>query len=300
MILNDSVQTHIQDLDLELRWVKTLYVLSIGLLGFVVVPVYLLFADTGAGPWVLLGLMYMFSGLGITMGYHRLFSHKTYKTHPVIENILLVAGSMGLQDSTLNWCKKHRDHHAFTDSAKDPYNAKLGFLWSHVLWVFYEPKSAPAEPRRSSDEETLVAAYPNCKDLVKNPRVRRQHVYCLTVGNGLSVGVPIVVGLLAGDVLGYLMVAGFLRAAIFQHCTFSVNSFAHLWGRQEYLNHTTARDSSLVALITMGEGYHNYHHSQPTDYRNGVKWHDYDPAKWVIALFHEFGWTWDLKRAAAA
>jgi stearoyl-CoA desaturase (delta-9 desaturase) len=107
---------------------------------------------------------------------------------------------------------------------------------------------------------------------------------------------PGLLGLLWGDPIGALLVAGFLRLVVQWHATFFVNSLAHCVGHQPYSSRTTARDSFWVALLTLGEGYHNFHHSFPTDYRNGVRWHHFDPTKWLVWSLSRVGLTGGLKR----
>jgi stearoyl-CoA desaturase (delta-9 desaturase) len=225
-----------------------------------------------------------FCGLSITGGYHRLFSHMTYRAHPLVRLFYLLFGAASIQNSALKWCSDHRRHHQFTDEAQDPYNIKLGFWWAHIGWVL-------------SKEPTYDFA--RVPDLAADPLVRFQHRWYVPLAVGLGWLAPALLGLIWGDPLGAFFLAGWVRLIVQWHSTFCVNSVAHMFGRRPYTDADSARDSFVTALITMGEGYHNFHHAFPWDYRNGVARHQFDPTKWVVHAFSKVGLTWDLKRVPA-
>ena len=135
--LNDDIRQHLKDQNLKFDLINALFVTAFFAVALVGVPIYLLSAGFSWGPWIMAFALYWVTGLGITMGYHRYFSHRAYDASPVVQFFLLVGGAMALQNSALKWSADHRKHHSFTDTSKDPYNAKLGFWWSHVLWIFY-------------------------------------------------------------------------------------------------------------------------------------------------------------------
>ena len=229
-----------------------------------------------------LGLLWFAcAGLSITGGYHRLFSHRAYQAHFLVRAFYLFFGAAAVQNSALKWCADHRLHHAKTDTERDPYNIRRGFLWAHVVWVLSKDP-APGRPRTADLEADPLVAFQD------------RHYLLLAVIAGALL--PGALGFLWGDPVGALLVAGFLRLAVQWHATFFVNSLAHYWGNQPYGGRTTARDSFWVALLTLGEGYHNFHHSFPTDYRNGVRWHHFDPTKWVVWSLSRVGLTGGLKR----
>ncbi|GAB2677969.1 fatty acid desaturase [Aliiglaciecola sp. 3_MG-2023] len=212
-----------------------------------------------------------FSGMSITAGYHRLWSHKAYETNAVVRFILAVGGAMALQNSILHWSSDHRVHHKFVDqNGKDPYSAKRGFLFSHIGWMLRDYES-----HRYDD-------YKNCRDLQKDAIVMWQHKYYLPIVLATNFGIPMVLGFLNGDVLGMLLLAGVFRLVVVHHVTFFINSLAHIWGKQPYTDKNTARDNGILAFFTFGEGYHNYHHIFEYDYRNGIRWWHFDPTKWLI------------------
>jgi len=299
MLIGKKLRAHIRDNQLRVD------VLNIGFLGFinlaamVVAPIYLSSIAWSWGPVICAVVLYWCTGIGITMGYHRLYSHRSFKANWFIESILLIFGSMAVQNTALKWSSDHRKHHQHTDTPKDPYNAKLGFWWSHILWIFFAKKQdSQASMGRMFylPVADLKEQFPNSIDLIKNPRVRLQHMVGTPVGFVLTLLVPGLCGhFLGADIFAYVLVGGFVRVACVHHSTFFINSLAHIWGRQPHGDANSSKDSGIVAIFSFGEGYHNYHHSFPSDYRNGIKLYHFDPTKWLIKLCSFFGWTWDLK-----
>lgn len=230
-----------------------------------------------------LGLAWLvFCSLSITAGYHRLFAHPTYKATWPVRAFFLFFGAASFQNAALKWSADHRLHHAETDQASDPYNARRGFWWAHLIWNFYADP-APVDVGR-------------VVDLQRDPLVRLQARGYLPLALLGAAALPAALGLLWGDPLGALLCAGILRVAVQWHLTWSINSVAHTIGRQPYSRSTSARDSWVTALVTFGEGYHNYHHRFPGDYRNGVRWYHFDPTKWLIRTLAGVGLAQDLRR----
>ena len=225
---------------------------------------------------VLFGLV----SFSVTAGYHRCFSHKAYVCHPIVQAFYLFFGAMALQNSALKWSSDHRDHHRYVDRDWDPYNIRRGGLWAHILWLFYtEP------PERT---------YDNVPDLRANRLVRWQFRFHGAIGLIAGLGIPTLIGAFFGRPLGGLLWGGFLRIALIHHTTFLVNSVAHLYGTRPYTEGNSGRDNALLAFVTNGEGYHNFHHKFPSDFRNGVRWYQWDPTKWLIALLGFLGLARDL------
>lgn len=236
--------------------------------------------------WWTLGLAMLwmaFCGLAITGGYHRLFSHMTYRAHWSVRLFYLLFGAASVQNSALKWSADHRRHHQFTDQDDDPYNIKKGFFWAHMGWVFV--KENPVN-------------YDRVPDLASDPLVKFQHRFYVPLAILIGWVMPTCIAFAWGDPIGAFFLAGWVRLIVQWHSTFSVNSFAHFIGRQPYSEADTSRDSFVTALITMGEGYHNYHHAFPWDYRNGVARHHFDPTKWVVHGLSKVGLTWNLKRVS--
>jgi stearoyl-CoA desaturase (delta-9 desaturase) len=175
-------------------------------------------------------------------------------------------------------------HHSRTDGDEDPYNIRRGFWWAHIGWVLFEDPKAV-------DRNSV-------KDLAADPLIlwqERHYVLLAAVFTGL---LPLALGFLWGDPIGALLVAGFLRLVLQWHATFAVNSVAHLIGYQPYSTANSARDSGWTALLTLGEGYHNFHHRFQSDYRNGVRWFHFDPTKWFVWTLSKVGLARDLKRVS--
>jgi stearoyl-CoA desaturase (delta-9 desaturase) len=225
-------------------------------------------------------LGFVLTTLAISAGYHRLFAHRTYEAGPILKGIWLLLGAAAFETSALEWSRKHRLHHQHTDTPKDPYNAKRGLWYSHLGWVLEKQQLAPVD----------------VTDLEADPLVRLQDRYYPLVAAFSGLLMPGFLGWLSGDVWGGLLFGGVWRVVLTYQATFSINSLAHRWGTQPYATHGTARNSWLTALVTMGEGYHNFHHTFPGDYRNGVRFFDFDPPKWLIATLAWCGVVRHLKR----
>src|SRR6202142_1282996 len=248
------------------------------------VPWYGLAHGYHASAWVWFALLLGANGMAITCGYHRLWAHATYDAHPVLKVAYLLFGAMALQNSALIWSANHRDHHRYIDDPeRDPYCARRGFWFSHIGWMV---RSYP-----SSDVDLGVV-----KDLERDPLVAWQQKHYLVLALAMNFGLPLLIGALDGDLIGTFLVAGVLRLVVSHHFTFFINSLAHMWGSQPYTDENTARDNDVLAVLTFGEGYHNFHHMFAHDYRNGVRWWQWDPSKWFIHMTSWVGLSRNLKR----
>jgi stearoyl-CoA desaturase (delta-9 desaturase) len=229
--------------------------------------------------------LYALVGVSVTAGYHRLFAHRSYECHPAVQAFYLFFGAMALQNSILAWGSDHRIHHRYVDHDWDPYNIQRGGLWAHIVWIFYKDRRD-----RTFDD---------VPDLQRNPLVRWQHRHAAWIGIVVGLGLPTAIGLAMGDALGGLLWGGFLRVVVIHHTTFFVNSIAHLFGTQPYSEASSARDNPWVAFLTNGEGYHNFHHRFPTDFRNGIRWWQWDPTKWWIRSLEALHLARGLRRTSA-
>lgn len=258
------------------------------LLAVLVAPWYGYQFGYGVEHLIWLVVTFSFCNLSITAGYHRLWAHKAYEAHPIIRVVYALGGAFALQNSALHWSSDHRVHHRHVDvNDKDPYSAKKGFWFSHIGWMLRHYN------------KTTYSDYSNCRDLQKDPIVMWQHKHYLLLAIAMNVGVPVLLGLLHGDIWGMLLVIGAVRLVLNHHTTFFINSLAHIWGSQPYTDKNTARDNGFLAFLTFGEGYHNYHHIFENDYRNGIHWWQYDPTKWMIRLFSLVGLASKLTRCPA-
>ncbi len=220
--------------------------------------------------------MYLAVGLSICAGYHRFFSHKSYEAHPIVQWFFAFFGAMAAQNSILWWSAAHRVHHKYADKDWDPYNIRRGFWWAHILWIFH---------KNEETEETFA----NSPDLKANKIVMFQHRWHKQIMVFGGFGLPTLIGWAFGDPIAGLLWGGFTRLIVIHHSTFFVNSLAHTLGEPTFNAEASARDNWLVALATLGEGYHSFHHRFPADFRNGIRWYHWDPAKWFIATAHRIG-----------
>jgi stearoyl-CoA desaturase (delta-9 desaturase) len=265
----------------QIHWTPTLFILGYHLALVACLPIYFFERlPSGAMIGAMIALVFA-SGLAVTAGYHRLYSHLTYKTNRWVEAVLLFFASLATQGSALRWCYDHRLHHAFVDSERDPYSIKKGFWHAHLLWMFLKPEEIDSK---------VVS------DLLRNRMLVFQHRYyglCMLAAN---LAVFLVAGWLLGDFWGAFLFIWLMRMFLLHHTTWFINSLAHKWGSQHYSEEHSAVDNYLLCFLTYGEGYHNYHHTFAHDYRNGIRWYHFDPTKWLIWTLSKLGLARDLKK----
>ena len=265
------------------NWPAFLMFTLTALLAVTAVPWFGIAHGYRALAWVWFAIFLSANELAITCGYHRLFAHSAYQAHPVLKIVYLLFGAMALQNSVLLWSAGHRAHHRYIDDPqRDPYCARRGFWFSHMGWMLRNyPSGQP--------DLSFV------RDLQRDPLVMWQHRYYVPIAVSMNVGLPLLVGWLGGDMIGTFLLAGVLRLVVSHHLTFFINSAAHMFGSQPYTAENTARDNAVVAVLTFGEGYHNFHHLFANDYRNGVRWWQWDPSKWFIRMMSWCGLASNLK-----
>lgn len=269
----------------RVEWVTFAFLSSTFLLTLTGVPLYIWHFGLDWFQVILFLLMYCATGLSITLGYHRLFAHRAFQAKWPIRLFTLVFGAAAFENSALDWASDHRRHHKHTDTDDDPYDASKGLFWSHLGWMLFKLKPLPP--------------YDNVADLAKDPLVRWQHKHWHLIGFVVAFILPTAIGYAWGGwqcALGAFLIGGVARVVAVQHSTFCINSLCHYLGSQPYSSRCSAKDSWLMALVTFGEGYHNFHHEFPSDYRNGVRpWH-FDPTKWTIWILSKLGLTEGLRR----
>ena len=268
-----------------INWAVTAVLGLTFLVAVTIVPWYgIVYGYTG-WDWAFFGIFVMLTGIGIGSGYHRLWSHRTYQAHPALQWFLAIVGGMALQNSTIVWCARHRIHHKdVDDNAKDPYSIGRGFWFAHIGWMLRDYESGEID-------------YSVVRDLQRDPVSAWQDRWYWTLVWVTNLAVPILLGWLTGDIIGMFLLAGVARLVVVHHATFFINSLAHMWGKQPYTDENTARDHHLIALITYGEGYHNYHHMFQNDYRCGIRWWQLDINKWFISTCALLGLAKNRKRA---
>lgn len=268
----------------QINWGPSLFLViyQIGLL--ISLPFYFYYETPSLALIMISIALFFATGFGITAGYHRLFSHRSFKSTKVFDAIALFFGTMGCQGSALRWCFDHRLHHAHVDTDADPYSINKGFWYAHFLWIF--ERQLPIDPK-------VVP------DLMKNPLIMFQHNYYGTLMVATNVIAWAFVGWMLDDYLGAFMIAVLARMFFLHHCTWFINSLAHTWGDKPFCQEQTAVNNAVIALLTFGEGYHNFHHTFANDYRNGIRWYHFDPTKWLIWTTSKLGLVSGLKTVDA-
>ena len=278
----------------RVNWVTSTFLIGTFLIAITVVPWYILTFEQSWFQWAMFAFMVPATAMSITLGYHRLFSHLSFKAKWPVKLFTLIFGACAFENSCLDWSSDHRTHHKHVDHDEDPYDISKGFLWAHIGWLMF--KLRPEHPGQ------------NVNDLLKEKLVMWQHRYVQWIAFLVGIVGPTVLGGLYNHyftdlpvwqgALGGFLIAGVLRVVVVQHSTFFINSLCHTIGKRPYSTKHSARDSVIMAVCTFGEGYHNYHHEFQHDYRNGVKPWQWDPTKWTIWTLSKIGLTSNLRRVA--
>lgn len=217
-------------------------------------------------------------------GYHRLWAHRAYRATTLLKLFFAVAGSAAGAGTIRRFARDHRAHHRYTDTDRDPHSVHKGFFHTHLGWVIFKQ-----DPKRIGRV--------NIDDIDADPIVVWQHCNYIKLFVLIGIIVPTVFcGWLWADWVGGLVFGGILRTCFTQQCILCINSVAHSIGERPFDSSSSARNNALMALITNGEGYHNFHHQFPSDYRNGIEWYDWDPSKWTIYVCERLGLAHDIKR----
>ena len=231
-------------------------------------------------PFLLaLFLGWLAGGFGIGMGYHRLLTHRGYKTSKWMEYFLTICATLTLEGGPIFWVATHRMHQQNTDKEGDPHSPNDGGLWAHVGWLL------TGETKHSGSAELN----PYVPDLRKD----RFHVW---ISRWHWVPITILgIALLVFGGWPYLFWGIFFRTVIGLHSTWLVNSATHMWGSRRFATSDTSRNSFWVAMLTFGEGWHNNHHAHPQSSRHGLAWYEFDPNWYGISVLRIFGLAWDVK-----
>jgi stearoyl-CoA desaturase (delta-9 desaturase) len=265
-----------------------------------VVAVVLLW-DRAIGPLelsLMVGL-YMVTCLGVTLGYHRMFTHRAFESSRVFKGIIAAMGSMAVEGSVITWVADHRKHHAFTDQEGDPHSPHLsgpGFvgavkgLWhAHIGWLF--------ETVGSADRERFAP------DLVKD-RLMQMMDKLFFVWVVLGFAIPFALGWIIGGGIGTALTAllwgGFVRVLLLHHITWSINSVCHFFGRRRFDVEDESRNVFWLAPLSMGEAWHHNHHAFPTSAFHGLRFWERmaDPTGLVISLLEKLGIVWNVVRVS--
>ena len=222
----------------------------------------------------LLGVLYVLIGLGVTVGYHRLLSHRSFETGPAVKGVLLVLGAMAMPSRPIDFAAYHLEHHAHSDRDGDPHSPREGLLHAHVGWML---------GRRAANRERY------CRHLLDDPVVAFvQRTTMWWFGFGLVL--PVLIDGWRGFLWG-----GLVRMALQNHATFSVNSICHAFGRRPFATRDQSRNNWLIAFWSLGEGWHNNHHAFPSAASHGMGWRQFDLSALVIRGLAATGLAWDVK-----
>jgi stearoyl-CoA desaturase (delta-9 desaturase) len=242
--------------------------------------------------------LYFFTGVGITVGFHRLLTHRAFKTKPWLRGLFGILGSAAIEGPVISWVADHRKHHTFSDEHGDPHSphvdhgggwkgAMKGLFHAHVGWIFIHTQ-------RGNKERFAP-------DLIKDPVISwvdATFIYWAILGLllpfflGWIIGGTVVAGLTG------LLWGGLVRVFVLHHFTYSINSLCHTFGRREFETSDESRNLALIAIPTLGEAYHNSHHAFPTSATHGLRWYQVDISSLVINGLEKVGLAWDVVRVA--
>jgi stearoyl-CoA desaturase (Delta-9 desaturase) len=273
----------------------TVVAVALPFLGFLA-ALWLLWGGAVTGlDLAILAVMYVLVGFGVTIGFHRLFTHRSFEAKPWLRATLAILGSMSVQGALIHWVADHRKHHTFTDEEGDPHSPHtndahgwrgvLRGLWhSHMGWLF--------DGERSSARRFAP-------DLRKDPMMRKIDSL-FPVWALLGLALPALAGyvLSGGEPMAALTAfvwAGLVRVFLLHHATWSVNSICHMYGKRPFETDDESRNNWVVALVSLGEGWHHSHHAFPTSARHGLSRRQLDPSHAVIRVFERLGWATNVK-----
>jgi stearoyl-CoA desaturase (delta-9 desaturase) len=244
------------------------------------VPLLAFFTGVSRTALVLLAVTYFGRVFFITAGYHRYFAHRSYKLARIPQFLMAFGGTTAAQKGPLWWAGHHRDHHRYSDTEMDIHSPLRGFWWSHVGWILCDKYNDTPTDR--------------IKDFAKYPELRFLNKHNWIGPWSLAIA-TFLIGGWSGLVIGF-----FLSTVLVWHATFLVNSLAHVIGRRRYATEDTSKNSVLIAVLTMGEGWHNNHHYHQSSARQGFFWWEWDPSYYVLRGLALVGIVKDLKRPSEA
>ena len=219
---------------------------------------------------------------GITLGYHRLLAHQSYKTNKWIKYTLAFCGMLACQRGPIWWVATHRLHHSKVDQPLDPHTPQVSFLWAHFIWAFFRHPQLDETPETVNRLARDLWEDRGMRFLENNYALMNTAVFGALFATGYWLG-----GFKMG--LSLFVWGGLFRLVVTLHITWLVNSVAHLWGYRRYETADTSRNNWWVALLTFGEGWHNNHHAQPRSAKMGFTWFEIDVTYWFIALMQKVG-----------
>jgi stearoyl-CoA desaturase (delta-9 desaturase) len=241
-------------------------------------PLLAFYTGTKMQDWVVCIALYWIRMFGVTGVYHRYFAHRTYKTSRVFQFVLALIAMSSSQKGVLWWASNHRVHHKFSDKDGDPHDSRRGFWYSHIGWLY--------DHREATD-------YSKIRDMARYPE--------LVFLNKLWFLPPAALGLGIWYFMGWsgLLIGFFLSTALLWHGTFTINSLSHIFGSVRYKTGEDSKNNWLLAIITMGEGWHNNHHHFMGSTRQGFYWWEIDVTYYILRGLQAVGLVWDIKEPPA-
>jgi stearoyl-CoA desaturase (delta-9 desaturase) len=260
----------------KINWITTIFMAL-----FHIGAIAALFFFSWKGLIAALILFWASGSLGIGMGYHRLLTHRGYKTPKFVEYFLTLCGTLALEGGPIFWVATHRIHHKFSDKEGDPHSPRDGKWWSHMGWIL-------TGQSMHHDPETLARYVP---DLAKD----RVHVWLTRYHYVPQILLGVLLFWFGG--ISIFMWGMFVRVVLLLHATWLVNSATHIWGSRRFATRDLSTNNWWVALLTFGEGWHNNHHAHPVSARHGLKWYEFDLNWYGIWFLKTVGLAWQVQRA---
>lgn len=225
---------------------------------------------------VAFALYWITGGIGVTLGFHRLVSHRSFQTPKWLEYCLIFCGTLACQGGPIDWIGLHRIHHKYSDTEPDPHNSNRGFWWSHMDWMFHKLPANDAVPRYTQD-------------------IKDDPFYKFCQNNLILIQVALGLLLYAFGGWPYVIWGIFARLVVVFHCTWFVNSATHKFGYKRYESNDNSRNCWWVALLTFGEGWHNNHHAYQYSARHGLTWWEIDTTWMAICVLQWLGLATEIK-----
>uniref|UniRef100_A0A336KSV0 CSON013525 protein n=1 Tax=Culicoides sonorensis TaxID=179676 RepID=A0A336KSV0_CULSO len=284
-VIEDTYKTS-SEYKMHIRWFNVFIFLYLHISA--IYGLYLLYTDAKWSTYAFTHVLMTFSGFGVTAGAHRLWAHKAYKARLPLRILLMIAHTTAHQNSLYAWVRDHRIHHKFTDTDADPYNAKRGFFFSHIGWLMVHKHHLVIEKGNVIDMD----------DMKQDPVVMFQKKYFIPLMILFCFFLPTFIPMYF---FNESFIVAFHTATLFRYVwmlnsTWSVNSAAHIWGMKPFNKISSSAENGYVAFFALGEGWHNYHHAFPWDYKTGelgkygLNW-----STAFIDFFAKIGWAYDLK-----
>ncbi|MEN3282843.1 MAG: hypothetical protein V7607_3983 [Solirubrobacteraceae bacterium] len=265
--------------------------LALGVVGWQVWAEWLHWRDI-----LVFAILYVITGLGVTVGFHRLFTHRSFATKPWVRGVVAAMGSMAIEGPVISWVADHRKHHAFADQPGDPHSphvdhgvgwrgALRGLAHAHMGWLFIHNQRG-ARKRYAPD-------------LIADPVVSwvdRTFVLWVVTGLGAAFGLGWLIGGTLNAALTGLLWGGAVRILVLHHVTYSINSLCHYFGRRRFDTGDESRNLAWLSFLSFGEAWHNNHHAFPTSAAHGLRWWELDLSSLVIRSLERVGLAWDVVR----